>query len=220
MILAGVDLVVALDRLVQGLGVLAPLPRLDAAGIDRLDAVGLGRPDLPGRDVPGAFQLAGLDQVEQDLVVGHQDAAGLIDDGRVAQLFVGVLGGEDRHGRLVDRRPAHAGVEVAGDVGRRRGAADAAAAHGGAGERRVAAVVLRDHGPGEVEGGAGDVRVNVHAAGEDDHAGRVDGAAALHVGDDAAIGDTNILDLAVDVVRGVVDLAALDAKHLANSFSR
>ena len=40
---------------------------------------------------------------------------------------------------------------------------------------------------GEVEGGAGDVRVNVHAAGEDDHAGGVDGAAALDVGDDPAV---------------------------------
>ena len=58
---------------------------------------------------------------------------------------------------------------------------------GGADERGVAAVVFRDHGAGEVEGGAGDVRVDVDAAGKDDHAGGVDGAAALDVGDDPAV---------------------------------
>ena len=61
---------------------------------------------------------------------------------------------------------------------------------------------------GEIEGGAGDVGVDVHAAGEDDHAGRVDGAAAFDVGDDAAIGDADVLDDAVDVVGGIVDFAA------------
>ena len=49
------------------------------------------------------------------------------------------------------------------------------------------AVVLRDHGAGEVERGAGDVGVDVDAAGEDDHARRVDRAAALDVGDDPAV---------------------------------
>ena len=119
--LARRDLAVAVDRLVKLLGVLAPLPGRDAAGIDRLDAVRLGRPDQPGDDVLGPLELAGLEQVEHDLVVGHQHAAGLVDDGRVAQFLVRVLGGEDRHGRFVDRRVAHAGVEVAGgERGRRR----------------------------------------------------------------------------------------------------
>ena len=64
--------VVAGNRLGQLLGVLAPLPRRHAAGIDRLDAVSLGRPDLPGGDVPGTLDLARFQQIEQDLVVGHQ----------------------------------------------------------------------------------------------------------------------------------------------------
>ena len=46
-------------------------------------------------------------------------------------------------------------------------------------ERRGLAVVLRRHRPGEVEGRAGDMGVDIHAAGEDEHAGRVDRAAAL-----------------------------------------
>ncbi len=161
----------------------------------------------------GALQFAGLDEVQQDFVVGHQDAARLIDDGRVAQLLVGVLGGQDRHGGLVDRRPAHAGVEVAGDVGRGGGAADAAAADGGADRRVVAAVVLRDHGAGEVQGGAGDVRVDIDAAGEDDHAGGVDGAAALDLRDDAAVRDADVADLAVDAVGGVVNPPVCDPQH-------
>ena len=57
------------------------------------------------------------------------------------------------------------------------------------------------------------MRVNIDAAGKDDHAGRVDGAAAVDVGDDAAVGDADVLDDAVDVVGGVVDFAAGDAKH-------
>ena len=85
--------------------------------------------------------------------------------------------------------------------------------HEGADERLVAAVVLRDHGAGEVEGGPGDVGVDIHPAGEDDHARGVDGAAALDVGDDAAVADADVLDDAVDAVGGVVDFAAGDAKH-------
>ena len=94
------------------------------------------------------------------------------------------------------------------------GAADAAAAlrrvHELAALRRWSSGIMA---AGEVERGAGDVRVDVHAAGEDDHAGRVDGAAALDVGDDAAVGDADVLDHAVDAVGGVVDLAAGDPQH-------
>ena len=77
----------------------------------------------------------------------------------------------------------------------------------------VPAVVLRRHRAGEVERPAGDVRVNVDAAGEDDHPRGVDGAAALDVGDDAAVVDAEVLDDAVDAVGGVVDFSAGDSKH-------
>src|SRR5262249_60760453 len=132
-------------------------------GFDGLPPVRLRRPDVPRQDVSGPFQLALLDQVEQDLVVGHEHAARLVHDGRVAQLLVGVPGGQDGDGRLVDGRVAEAGVEVAGDVRGWGGPADAAPADGGADEGGVPPVVLRDHRPGEVEGRAGDVGVEGHA---------------------------------------------------------
>ncbi len=71
-----------------------------------------------------------------------------------------------------------------------------------------------DHGPGEIEGGPGHVRVDIDAAGKDDHPRGVDGPAAVDIstGNDAAIGDANVLDFAIDAVRGVVNFAALDAQ--------
>ncbi len=101
---------VAIDRLGQRLGVFAPLPGGDAAGIDRLDAIGLGRPDQPGDDILGPLHVAGFQQVQDDFVIGHQDAASLIDDRRIAQFFVSVLGGENRYSGLDDGGLAHAGV--------------------------------------------------------------------------------------------------------------
>jgi len=67
------------DRLVerlQGLGVLAPFPRGDPAGVDRLHPVGLGRPDEPGDDVLGPLVLPGFEQVA-------------VDDHRVSGMFRG-----------------------------------------------------------------------------------------------------------------------------------
>ena len=110
-------LAVAGDRLGEPLGVLAPLPGRDAAGVDRLHAVGLGRPDVPGHDVPGPLGLAGLEQVEHDLVVGHQHAAALSTMGVSRSSSCVCLARQDRHGRLVDGGVAHAGVEVAGGEG-------------------------------------------------------------------------------------------------------
>jgi hypothetical protein len=68
-------------------------------------------------------------------------------------------------------------------------------------------------GAGKVECGSCDVRVDIDAAGENNHASRVDRATACHAFDDAAVVDGNIFDDAVDVVGGVVDFAAGDAKH-------
>ena len=204
---------VAGDRLVQALRVLAPFPGGHAAGIDGFHAVGLRRPDLPGGHVLGAFEFARLDEVEQDFVVGHQHAAGAIDDRRIVQLLVRVPGGENGYGRLVHGRPAHAGVEIAGNIGGRRRSADAAAAHGSANHGRIATVILGNHRPREIERGAGDVRVNINPARKDDHAGGVDGASAFDIGDDAAIRDADVTDLAVNAVCRVVDRPALDPQH-------
>ena len=75
------------------------------------------------------------------------------------------------------------------------------------------AVILRGHRPGEVERGARDVGMDIDATGEDEHAGRIDHAAALDLRNDPAVRDAKILDHAVDAVGGIVDLSAGDSQH-------
>ena len=78
------------------------------------------------------------------------------------------------------------------------------------------ALILGNQPAGEVERAAGHVRVNVHAAREDQHAGRVNraGAAAVGVGDDTAIGgDADVLHDAFDAVGRIVDLPARYPDH-------
>src|SRR3989442_1382567 len=113
-----------------------------------------------------------------------------------------VLGRQHGDGGLDDSRVAHAGVEIAGRKGGRRRSPDAGAGVGGVHELARGALVLRRHRAGEVEGAAGNVRVDVNAAGEDDHTGGVDGAPAVNVGNDAAIVHADVLDDAVDIVGG------------------
>jgi hypothetical protein len=84
----------------------------------------------------------------------------------------------------------------------------------GADERRVAAVVFRDHGPGEVERRAGDVRVNVNAARKNDHARRIDGAIRLERRYDLAIADVEVADDTVDAIGRVVNFAARDSERV------
>ena len=74
-------------------------------------------------------------------------------------------------------------------------------------------VVFRDHRPGEVKCGPGDVGMDIDPAGEDHHAGRIDGAPAFDLFNDAAVRDADIPDLAVDPVGGVVDLPTRYPKH-------
>ena len=73
------------DRIGQLLGVLTPLPGSDTAGVDCLDSVALRRPDVPGQEVPCALDFTLFQKVQNELIVGHQDAAGLVDIGRVVQ---------------------------------------------------------------------------------------------------------------------------------------
>ena len=74
-------------------------------------------------------------------------------------------------------------------------------------------VIFGNKAAREVERAAGDVRVDIDAAGEDDHAGGVNDATAIDVGNDLAVVDADVLDDAVDIVGGIVDFAAGDAKH-------
>ena len=211
------DALVAFDRLVKLVRVFSPLPRRDAAGIDRLDAVGLGRPDHPSDERLRLLELARLEQIQHHLVVRHQQQRRLVDDGNVVQLFVGVLGGEDRDRGLVDRRPPHPGVQISGGERGRRQAADAGPELRRVHELPGDALILGNQPAGEVERAAGHVRVNVHPARENQHAGRVDraAAAAVGVGDDPAIGgDADVLHDAFNAVGRIVDLAARYPDHV------
>ena len=78
------------------------------------------------------------------------------------------------------------------------------------------ALILGDEAAGEVERAAGHVRVHVHAAREDHHAGRVDGAAGapVRVGHDTAVVvDADVLDDAFDAVGRIVDSSARYPHH-------
>ena len=173
---------VAFHRLVEPRGVLAPFPRRDPARIDSLHPVRLGGPDQPGHDVAGALQLAGLDEIEKDLVVGHEQEAGLVEDGRVAQLLVGVLGAAGR-----GRRPRSPSCSPSRRTCSRSQRWWGSGRQTHAALRRVKegpslALPLGRHGAREIERGSGHVGVGVDTPREDDHAGRVDGAAALDLG--------------------------------------
>src|SRR6185436_14105342 len=126
---------------------------------------------------------------------------------------------KDRDGRFVDRRPAHAGVEIA--RGERGGshASQTAAARFGPNKRLGAAMILRRHGAGEVDRSAGDMRVNIHAAGEDNHSACINRSATFDGGNKLpVVVDAEILDDTVDVVGWVVDLSARDAKHVVRLY--
>ena len=124
-----------------------------------------------------------------------------------------MLGRKHRHRGLDDRSPAHAGVQVAGCKRGGSGSAEAGAPFRSVQERGRLPLILRRHRPGKVERGPGHMRVNVHPTGKDDHAGGVNRAAALDLGDDPAIGDANVSEGAIDAVGGIVDFSACYAKH-------
>src|SRR5215831_4778955 len=81
-----------------------------------------------------------------------------------------------------------------------------------AGKWHIAAMVLGYHRPSKVECCPCDVSVYIDAAGEDDHARRVDGPAAIDTGYDLAVRDADVADLAIDAVCGVVDFSALNSE--------
>ena len=210
----GSQLAVSIDGRRELLGVVAIFPGRDAAGIDRLDAVGLGRPQIPRQDLLRALKLPLFELIEQDLVVRHERQRRLVDNRNVGQLFVRVPGGKDRNSRFVDRGPAHAGIEIA--RGKRGGghSAQTAPPRLGANECLGAAMILRRHRASEIDRAAGHMRVNVHAAGEDNHSGGINRPAPFDGRNELPlVVDAEILDDAVDLVGWVVDFSARDAKH-------
>ena len=80
-------------------------------------------------------------------------------------------------------------------------------------ERGIGGVLLGDEPARVVAARAGEVRVDVHATGHDDHAARVERRrAGRQRRDDAAVLDADVAHLAVDPVGRVVDRAADDPK--------
>ncbi len=179
---------------VDGLDVtVALLEELDPAGVHQLDPVAAGRLQPPGEGVfdpiptrPGG--AAGFaDQLEQHLVVAHQDQKRLVDHRRVAQLGEHVAGGQRRGGCLHDRGVAQQRVAVAGGERRRDQAARARPQQLGSVKGIVAAVVGRELAR-SVDLGTRNVGVDVDAAGHHHHAASVDLASVgTHLGDHFAV---------------------------------
>ena len=122
------------------------LPELDAAGVDELDAVAARRLEPPCDRVaqPRRNGAAGLaDQLEQHLVVAHQDQERLVDHRRVAQLGEHVTCGQWRRRGLDDRRVAQQRVAIAGRERRGHEPAGARTQDLGAVQGIVTAVVGR-----------------------------------------------------------------------------
>ena len=111
----------AAERLVErGEVPLRRLPRLHAARIDDLDRVAAGGTEEPGHVVARAIPLAGVDQLEQVVVVAHQHEAPGIDARRVAHFVVRVPRRERSDGRVEHGGVAEPGVAIAGGEGARR----------------------------------------------------------------------------------------------------
>src|SRR5262249_28066892 len=74
-------------------------------------------------------------------------------------------------------------------------------------------MIFRNHGAGEIECRPGNVRVDIYPAGKNHHARRIDRTATIDLGNDSAVGDADVSNFTVNVVGGIVNFAAGDAKH-------
>ena len=127
-----------------------------------------------------------------------------------------VPSGEGRDRRIEGGRVAEAGVSVAGDG---RGRDERGVATAGKRIRPGPAAELRAHHPSRVDLRADDVTVHVDAAGHHHEAAGIDDSGRRGIrfggrGHDAAAGDPEVADLAVDPVSRVVDGPAGDLEQL------
>src|SRR5439155_16650681 len=104
------------------------------------------------------------------------------DEGGVGDVLGGMAGTERRNGGVEGGGVAHARIEVAGGEGARHAASGAGAGQRSAADDGSLALVLGPHLARDVDLGAGDVGVHVHAAGHDHQAGGVDHLVRMHVG--------------------------------------
>src|SRR5262249_46023536 len=108
--------------------------------------------------------------------------------------------------RFVDRRIPHSRVQVSGREGSRGDPAQARAPFRRVHEWKGPPQVLGGESARKIQCCTGDVSVNVDSAGEDNQAARIDRTTIVAVRDNAAIGNADVLDDAIDPVSRIVDL--------------
>ena len=152
------------------------LEGLHPAGIDQLHAVAAGGVQPPCHRVAQlrGDRAAGLtDQLEQHLVIAHQDQERLVDHRRVAQLGEHLARGQRRsrrlhHGGVAQQRVSIPGGEGGGNEAAGAGTQQLGAIHG------VIAVLIRRELARGVDLGPGDVSVDVNAPWHHHHPASVD----------------------------------------------
>ncbi len=185
------------------------LERSGGARIDRLD------PDRSAarqhaRRVVGDRRWAFLvgHQAQQVVVVAEHGQDRGVDDRNVGQFQVGLRGDVGGDRGLHDHGVAHGSVEAADELGDR---------HRG---RSAAGTQVRQQQAGGVDVGAGDMGMDVDAAGHDDAAGQVQGlvgAGVIGGGDHAAVLHPKVADV-VARVGGIDDPATCEAcQHDGNA---
>jgi hypothetical protein len=75
-------------------------------------------------------------------------------------------------------------------------------------------MVFGRHGPSKIDRSASHVRMHIDAAWKHNHARGVDRAAALNRVGDAALGDADVFDDAIQTVRGIVNFSARNPQHV------
>ena len=191
----------------------------DAAGIDHLHRHRMCGAHHPG-DIVVDHRLLGAfgQEAQQEIVVAEHDIAALVDHGRVGELGMGVARVARHHRRLEGGGIAELGIAIAGEEGAGRGMAAAAAPLAVMGAF-MAAMVLGHQGAGEIHLAAGDMAVDVDAAGHDDLAGEIEALIDADIGAgsaaDAPVTDIEIRRLAAPLVGGIEDAPAaeLDESH-------
>ena len=184
----------------------------DPAGVDHLDTDALGGVQGPGDIVVDDLLVRPLaHELEQEVVVAEHGVAAGVQHGGIGHLHVCLAGVHRQDGGLEGRRIAHLRITIASREGRWRGMPAPGAGQGRAGAY-PGALVLREHGAGNVDLAPADMGVQIDGPGHDQLAGEVIGALRSlpggRRGEDLSIAQIEVADLAVDPLRRVVQSAA------------
>ena len=187
----------------------------DAAGVDDLDPERSRRLEDPGDVIADRGRaFSGAHEAEHEIVIAENGQDGLVDDRGVGEFEMGMQRMMRRDRRLDHGREAHLRIEPPRlesrptDVGERRSG----------GPARMGAMLFGQHEARGVHVGAGDMRMDVDAAGHRDKAPRVHrlvgSCAAVRRRDDLIAANRKIADF-VALVGGIDDMCALDADQHA-----